>query len=91
MIRLATEQGLPNYVALGECDRGSALIAQGRAQEGIPSLRRGIDAAKTLGTRFLLPEYLMRLRQAYASLGQSQAGVAALSEALAKRASMGEH
>jgi predicted ATPase/class 3 adenylate cyclase len=89
-IRLATEQGLPNYVALGECDRGSALIEQGRAQEGIPSLRRGINAAKALGTRFLLPDYLTRLGQAYASLGQSEAAGAALSEALAERASMGE-
>jgi len=90
-IRLATEQGLPNYVALGECARGSALIAQGRAQEGIPSLRRGIDAAKSIRSRFLLPLYLMRLGQAYASLGQSDAAAAALSEALAERASMGEH
>ena len=90
-IRLATEQGLPSYGALGECDRGSALIAQGRAQEGIPYLRRGIEAAKTLGTRMLLPGYLARLGQAYASLGQGAAAVAALSEALAVRASMGEH
>jgi tetratricopeptide (TPR) repeat protein len=90
-IRLATEQGVPNYVALGECDRGSALIAQGRAEEGISSLRRGIDAAKTLGTRMLLPGYWMRLGQAYASLGQSEAAGAALSEALAERASIGEH
>jgi len=89
-IRLATEQGLPNYVALGECNRGGALIAQGRTQEGIPPLRRGIDAAKTLGTRIFLPDYLTRLGQAYASLGQSKAAVAALSEALAERASMGE-
>jgi tetratricopeptide (TPR) repeat protein len=90
-IRLATELGLPNYVALGECDRGSALIAQGRAQEGIPPLRRGIDAAKALGTRIFLPDYLMKLGQAYVSLGQHEAAVAALSEALAERASMGEH
>jgi len=90
-IRLATEQGVPNYVALGECNRGSALIAQGRAQEGIPPLRRGIDAAKTLGTRIFLPDYLMRLGQAYASLGQSEAAGAALSEALAERTSMGAH
>ncbi len=90
-ITLATEQGLPSYVVLGECVRGSALIAQGRAQEGIASLRRGIDAAKILGISFLLPQYLMRLGQAYASLGQSEAAVAALSEALAERASMGKH
>jgi predicted ATPase len=91
VITLATEQGLPNYVALGECDRGSALIAQGRVQEGIPSLCRGIDAAKTLGIRIFIPGYLTRLGQAYASLGQSEAAGAALSEALAARASMGEH
>jgi tetratricopeptide (TPR) repeat protein len=90
-ITLATEQGLPYYVALGECDRGSVLIVQGRAQEGIPYLRRGIDAARALGIRFLLPRHLTRLGQAYASLGQSEAAVAALSEALAERASMGEH
>jgi tetratricopeptide (TPR) repeat protein len=91
VITLATEQGLPNYVALGECDRGSALIAQGRTQEGILCLRRGIDTAKTLGIRFFLPRYLTRLGQAYASLGQSDAAVAVLSEALAERASMGEN
>ena len=90
-IRLATEQGVPSHVALGECDRGSALIAQGRAQEGIPYLQRGIDAAKALGIRIFLPGYLTRLGQAYASLGQSEAAVAALSEALAVRVSMGEH
>jgi len=90
-ITLATEQGLPYYVALGECDRGSVLIVQGRAQEGIPYLRRGIDAARALGIRFLLPRHLTRLAQSYASLGQSEAAVVALSEALAERASMGEH
>jgi predicted ATPase len=89
-IALAAEQGFPVQIARGTVLRGWALVQQGQTQEGIEQIHRGLRAYGATGTELVRP-YLLALRaQVYGIMGQPEAGLTALAEALAHADKTGE-
>ena len=82
-ISLATKQGFPLWRALGSLLSGWALAHQGQAQEGIEQLHQGLTAYRAIGSELGQPGHLAFLAEAYGIMGQPEAGLTALTEALA--------
>jgi predicted ATPase len=80
---LATEQGLPLWLAGGMILRGWALAAQGHGAAGVVQIRQGLAARQTPGEEIARPYYLALLAEAYAHMGQTDAALQVLTEALA--------
>src|SRR5262249_2677291 len=89
-IRVATAQQIALTLAAGPIMRGCALAMQGQRAEGLTQLRQGLDAYRATGAAFQRPHFLSLLAEVHRSLGQPEAGLAALSEALALVETTGE-
>jgi len=89
-IRLATEQGFPFWIAPSAMLHGWALAHQGRAQEGVEQLTRGLSAFRAAGGEIMRPYYLALLADAQGTLGKPATGLAVLTEALALAETTGE-
>jgi class 3 adenylate cyclase/predicted ATPase len=81
-ISLATAQGFPLWLVVGSLLRGWALAQQGQAQEGIAQIEQGLRAYRATGAEIARPYYLALLAEAYGIMGQPEAGLAVLTEAL---------
>jgi adenylate cyclase len=81
-ITVATAQQVALVLALGPLMRGWALAMQGQGVEGLTQLRQGLDAYRATGAEFQRPHFLSMLAEVHSSLGQPEAGLTALSEAL---------
>jgi predicted ATPase len=81
-IQLAKEQGFPFWMATGSILRGWALAQQGQAQAGIEQITEGLRVFRATGAEILRPYYLALLAEAYRTMGQPEAGLTALAEAL---------
>jgi predicted ATPase len=79
---LATAQGFPFWSAYSSILRGWALAHQGQAQEGIEQIRQGLMAFRATGAELLPPYFMALLTEAYGTLGQPEAGLTVLAEAL---------
>jgi predicted ATPase len=82
LISLAQEQGFPHWMAGGAILRGWALAQQGQAKEGIEQLHQGLMARRAMGTGINQSYYLALLAEAYGTMGESEAGLTVLDEAL---------
>jgi predicted ATPase len=80
---LASEKGFPQYVALGMIMRGWALAVQGQGEEGIAQLLQGMAAQHAAGIVVDQTRRLALLAEAHGKVGQTEAGLTALAEALA--------
>jgi TOMM system kinase/cyclase fusion protein len=89
-ITVATAQQVALVLALGPIMRGWALAMQGQGAEGLTQLRQGLDAYRATGAEVQRPHFLSMLAEVHRSLGQPEAGLAALSEALALVETTGE-
>jgi predicted ATPase len=89
-IILAMEQGFPIWTARGSILRGWALVQQGQAKEGIEQLREGLRGLRATGAEAMRPYFLALLAEAYGTLSQPEAGLAALAEALTVIGTTGE-
>jgi predicted ATPase len=89
-VSLATEQGFPLWMARGVVLRGWALAQQGQAKEGIEQLHQGLIAFRATGAELGRPHGLTLLAEAHGTLGEPEAGLAVLTEALAFVDSTGE-
>jgi class 3 adenylate cyclase/predicted ATPase len=90
-ISLAKEQGFPYFMACGALLRGWALAQQaGQAKEGIEQLQQGLIAFRATGAETLRPYWLALLAEAHGIIGQPEAGLAALAEALTLADTTGE-
>jgi predicted ATPase len=89
-IRLAKEQGFPDWMAFGSCLRGWALAQQGQAQEGIEQIHQGLTAWRATGAELRRPYYLALLAEAHSAIGQPEAGLTVLTEALTLAETTGE-
>jgi len=87
---LATEQGFPYWRARGSMLRGWALAYQGQAQEGIAQIKQGLTALRATGAELARPYWLALLTEAYGIMGQPEAGLTALAEALTLTETTGE-
>jgi hypothetical protein len=82
-ISVATEQEFPHWMAFGSILRGWALVQQGQAQEGIEQIIQGLLTYRATGAELLRPYFLALLAEAHGTMGQPEAGLTALAEALA--------
>jgi predicted ATPase len=89
-LTVATAQQIALVLALGPIMRGWALAMQGQGAEGLTQLRQGLDAYRATGAAFQRPHFLSMLAEVHRSLGQPEAGLTALSEALALVEKTGE-
>ena len=89
-ISLATDQGFPYWMAIGALVRGWALAHQGQAQEGITHITQGLTAWRVTGAEILRPWFLSLLAEAHGTMGQPEAGLTVLAEALTLTDTTGE-
>jgi predicted ATPase len=89
-IILAQERGFPYWMAVGALLRGWALAQQGQAQEGIEQLHQGLIAYRATGAEIGRQYFLTLLAEAYGTLGQPEAGLTVLTEALTHADKTGE-
>jgi predicted ATPase len=82
VIALATEQGLPVWLALGTIAQGWVLVEQGKGEAGIAALQQGLAAYRGTGGAQLYTAWLAMLAEAYGKLGQNEDGLSSLAEAL---------
>ena len=87
---LATDQGFPNWVAFGAMLYGWALAHQGQVQEGIERLHQGLRAHHATGTELGRPYFLALLADVHRTIGEPEAGLAVLTEALTLAETTGE-
>jgi predicted ATPase len=81
-ISLATEQGFPYQMAFGAILLGWVLVHQGHAQESIEQINQGLIAFRATGAELVRPYFLALLAEAHGTMGQPEAGLTALAEAL---------
>jgi predicted ATPase len=89
-ISLAKEQGFPTWMAHCSLLHGWALAQQGQAQEGIAQIHQGLTAWRATGAELGRPGFLALLAEAYGIMGQPEAGLTALAEALTLAETTGE-
>jgi predicted ATPase len=88
---LAMEQGFPYWIVHSVILRGWALVQQGQAQEGSEQLTQGLRAFRATGIEINRSYVLALLAEAQGALGEPEAGLAVLVEALALVDTMGVH
>jgi predicted ATPase len=79
---LADEQGFAHRVELGRILWGWALILQGDAAADVAHVCQGETGSRGLGPEVAHPYWLTLLAEAYGRVGQPDAGLAVLTEAL---------
>jgi predicted ATPase len=89
-ISLAQEQGFLYWMALGAILRGWALAHQGQAKEGIEQITQGLRAFRATGAAILRPCFLSLIAEAHGMIGEPEAGLTVLTEALTLVDSSGE-
>jgi predicted ATPase len=87
---LTKEQAFPYRMAVSALLRGWGLVQQGQAQEGIEQIHQGMMALRATGAEIWRPYWLALLAEAYGTLGQPEAGLMVLTEALALVDTTGE-
>jgi predicted ATPase len=90
-LNVAQEHGFPQFSATNSILRGWALAQQaGRAQEGIEQINQSLRAIRATGAEIQRPHFLALLAEAYGTIGEPEAGLTALAEALAHVDTTGE-
>jgi predicted ATPase len=89
-ISLATEQGFPFWRAFGSILQGWALAQQGQTQEGLAQIQQGLTAWRATGAEQARSYFLALLAEAYGIMGQPEAGLTVLAEALTLAGEAGE-
>jgi class 3 adenylate cyclase/predicted ATPase len=81
-VALSTEQGFAHFLALGTIYQGWALARQDQAGEGLAHIRQGLAAYEVTGATLERPYSLALLAEGYRQVGEIEAGLTALDEAL---------
>ena len=79
---VASEHGIALFDAWATAFRGWALAATGQTEEGIATIRTGIEAAIATGSRAFYPHLLALLADAHARAAEIEDGLSVLDEAL---------
>jgi predicted ATPase len=83
VIALASEHGLPYWLAQATFTRGQTLIQRGRQEEGVTQMRQVAQAFRRDGKGSGRPAQLALLAEAYQTTKQPEMGLQTLAEALA--------
>ena len=89
-LHLATDQGFPHWRAYSTIVKGWVLAHQGEAKEGIAQLHQGMIARRATGAALARPYFLSLLVEAQGAMGQPEAGLTVLAEALTHTDTTGE-
>ena len=81
-LSLATEQGFPYWRAMGSLLYGWALAHWGPAGEGLEQMHQGLIAFRATGAELHGPYCLALLAEVHGIMGQPEAGLTVLAEAL---------
>jgi predicted ATPase len=81
-LAIMTDQGFGLNIGNATFTRGWALAAQGRHEEGMAQMRQGRAARRAEEAGINMAEYPTRLGEAYGRIGQAEAGLHLLAEAL---------
>ena len=81
-ITLSTDQGFPVWVAVGTRMHGWALAEQGRGEEGVSQIRRGMASFQATGAKVSGPYFLGLLAEACEKTDQVEEGLRAVGDAL---------
>jgi len=81
--RIATEQGFALWHATGTFYRGAGLVQQGKPEEGLPLLVKGLAGYRASGAELTLPFQLSTLGEAYTQAGRFKDARRTLDEGLA--------
>jgi predicted ATPase len=90
LITLATEQGFLMWKAFGTILRGWGLAQQGQAQAVIEQIQQGLTTYYATGAALARPYALALLAEAYGLMGQPEAGLTVLTDALTLAETTGE-
>jgi class 3 adenylate cyclase/predicted ATPase len=82
-LAIATEQGFPLWHACGTLHKAAGLLLQGRREQALPLLTRGLNAFRATGAGVRVPYYLGILGDAYTQAGRFAEALQAFDEALA--------
>src|SRR5262249_556528 len=82
VMKLATAQEFPYWLAYATALRGRALAARGHVEEGIAQMQQGLASLQTAGAELGRLDHLSWLGAAYAQSGRVEEGLAMLAEAL---------
>ena len=82
-IQTATEQGFAMFHATGTLYKAAGVLLEGRPNEALPLLTRGLEAYRATGAGLALPYYLSILGDAYIQAGRPDEARDVLDEGLA--------
>jgi class 3 adenylate cyclase/tetratricopeptide (TPR) repeat protein len=82
-VAVASEHGLPYWIAWGQILHGWAVAAQGRRDAGAALLTEGIGAYRATGAVLFLPHSLALLAEIQHSVGRSAEALVAITDAWA--------
>jgi predicted ATPase len=88
-LSLAKEQGFPFWMANSAILEGWARV-QGQTKEGMAQITQGLVTYRATGSEILRPYFLALLAEAYSTMGEPEAGVMVLAEALTRVNTTGE-
>ena len=80
-VALATEQGFPQWAAIGTSVRGWALAMQGQREEGRAQVHRGNAVFRAIGAALQVPYFCTLLAEVCDQLGHTEEGLQLLAEA----------
>jgi predicted ATPase len=80
---IAIEQGFPLWNACGSLHKAAGMLLQGRREEALPLLLKGLNAFRATGAGVRVPYYLGMLGDTYTRLGRFEDALLAFNEALA--------
>ena len=84
VIELSTEHGFAFWLAQATSVRGEAIAAQGRTEEGIVEMLKGLAAMHAIGFEGNRAFHLAQLAKAYSEVGRLDEALSTLEEALAE-------
>ena len=90
LVAVATEQGFPQWGALGTICCGWVKVQNGDATEGISLFQYGLSTFRASGAEVGLPHFIILLARAYEIAGQVGEAVNLMDEALQNVARTGE-
>jgi class 3 adenylate cyclase/predicted ATPase len=81
-ISLSTEQGFLHWKVYSALLHGWTLAQQGQGKEGIEQMHQGLRAYRATGAEIWRPYWLALLAEAHGMIGQPEAGLTVLAEAM---------
>ncbi|MCY1262635.1 TOMM system kinase/cyclase fusion protein [compost metagenome] len=91
VIKLSLERGFSFYLAWGTVIQGWARAEQGNIEQGIAQITKGIATYQATGAELGCSYFLALLAAVHGRVGQPQAGLDAVTDALAMVNRTGEH